>query len=147
MSVRGLNHVNIRTRDVVGTVAFFRDALMMRGLLRPGADERPCSGRVLDDWGNEILHIGSVDGAYPGDDGSSTRPAEGSGVVDHIAFDCTDYDDMRHRLVAMDLVIIENAIPGARLRQLFVRDPNGIKIELNFREEGAPETPNAEDAG
>ena len=40
------------------------------------------------------------------------------------------------RIGAIDQVAFrENRVPDIGLHQLFVRDPNGIMIEMNFRED------------
>ena len=56
----------------------------------------------------------------------------GTGTVDHIAFSATDYDATRSRLDEAGASYVENEIPGL-MRQLFVNDPNGVRIEINVR--------------
>jgi hypothetical protein len=41
---------------------------------------------------------------------------------------------MRARLTALSVSFRENHIAKMDLRQLFVKDPTGILLELNFRE-------------
>jgi catechol 2,3-dioxygenase-like lactoylglutathione lyase family enzyme len=57
----------------------------------------------------------------------------GGGAIDHIAFECADYDQMRAKLQARGLKFTSNDVPMIKLRQLFVNDPNGVTLELNFR--------------
>ena len=61
-----------------------------------------------------------------------TAPAPGTGALDHIAFRASDYDGFLARLVASGVVPDRLDSPAAGLRQLFVLDPNGIKLEINF---------------
>ena len=62
----------------------------------------------------------------------STR-APSTGPVDHIAFNGTGFDEVRARLVARGLRFSENALDDIGLRQMFLRDPNGVPLEINFR--------------
>ncbi len=50
--------------------------------------------------------------------------------VDHVAFQGDDYAELADRLEAAGLPAVTNTIPGV-VHQLFVTDPNGIRIELN----------------
>jgi extradiol dioxygenase family protein len=61
--------------------------------------------------------------------------AAGTGPVDHIAFSATDYHDMTTRLNARGVDYDENFVADIDLRQLFLRDPSGVKVELNFMPE------------
>ena len=131
MSVASLDHVNIRTTDVPTTIEFFRDVLGMETAAPPGSSGQ-LKNWVLDAAGRPIVHIGGVDGRYPGDDVRPFSPQKGSGSVHHVALRCTDYSGMHARLKARDLLMTENHIPQMRLRQLFVNDPNGVLLELNF---------------
>jgi catechol 2,3-dioxygenase-like lactoylglutathione lyase family enzyme len=57
---------------------------------------------------------------------------DGRGPIDHIAFAATDYDEVVARLDEHGVEAIHNTVPGLGLRQLFVRDPNGVQIEINI---------------
>ncbi len=56
----------------------------------------------------------------------------GAGPVDHIAFNATDYDGLRARLQQVGIASVSNSVPGV-LRQLFIEDPNGVRVEINVR--------------
>jgi catechol 2,3-dioxygenase-like lactoylglutathione lyase family enzyme len=62
-----------------------------------------------------------------------SAPAASTGAVDHIAFSATGYDELKARLAEHGLSAAENEIPGV-MRQLFLRDPNGVRLELNVRD-------------
>ena len=62
----------------------------------------------------------------------TTRASE-TGPVDHIAFAAQDYDSVLARLQRLGVSVRVNDNPGNTVRQLFVFDPNGVKIEINFR--------------
>jgi catechol 2,3-dioxygenase-like lactoylglutathione lyase family enzyme len=51
----------------------------------------------------------------------------------HVAFACRDYDAVRAKLGRHGLEMSFNDVPQIGLRQIFVNDPNGITLELNFR--------------
>ena len=57
---------------------------------------------------------------------------DNAGVIDHIAFLATDPDGFRSRFTAMPCNFWARALPEFDLFQLFVRDPDGLTIELNF---------------
>jgi len=62
----------------------------------------------------------------------TTRASE-TGPVDHIAFAAQDYDGVLAQLQRLGVAVRINDNPGNIVRQLFLFDPNGIKIEINFR--------------
>ena len=57
---------------------------------------------------------------------------DGSGSLDHIAFCATDAPAMIQRLKKHNVPYRERQVPNMDLYQLFVEDPNGITIELNY---------------
>jgi hypothetical protein len=56
----------------------------------------------------------------------------GSGMVDHVAFACTDLEGVRSKIAATGLEFRERKVPSLDLTQIFVVDPSGITLELNF---------------
>jgi catechol 2,3-dioxygenase-like lactoylglutathione lyase family enzyme len=57
----------------------------------------------------------------------------GGGAIDHVAFECDDYDAMLGKIRDRGLPYRENFVPSVPLRQIFVNDPSGVTVELNFR--------------
>jgi catechol 2,3-dioxygenase-like lactoylglutathione lyase family enzyme len=57
----------------------------------------------------------------------------GSGSVDHIAFLATDWSEMRQRCNALGVRFYEQPVPPLDLLQVFLVDPSGVTIELNYR--------------
>jgi catechol 2,3-dioxygenase-like lactoylglutathione lyase family enzyme len=78
---------------------------------------RNTSGRIADGAGAEL----EFERLY------------GSGTIDHIAFSCEDIEGFRARLGKLGVPFGENLVVSAAVKQLFLRDPNGIVVELNFR--------------
>ena len=60
--------------------------------------------------------------------------AYGTGTIDHIAFACQDFDGFKLKLEGLGIPYAEAGVASAAVRQLFLRDPNGIVVELNFRD-------------
>ena len=57
---------------------------------------------------------------------------DNTGVVDHIAFLATQPEAFAARFDAIGLKAHKRYLPEFRLFQMFVKDPNGLTIELNF---------------
>jgi catechol 2,3-dioxygenase-like lactoylglutathione lyase family enzyme len=57
----------------------------------------------------------------------------GVGPVDHVAFSAEDYDELLERLSRMGVAAVKNAVPGGP-RQVFVQDPNGVRVEISVTE-------------
>lgn len=120
MPVDAFQHVNTRSADVETTKEFY-----VRLGLRVG-DRPPFASRGY--WlylgGQPVLHLVQ----RPEGD----TPHDGSGNVDHIAFQATDLDATRQMLTGAGLPFREAIVPRDGTVQIFVRDPDGIQVELNF---------------
>jgi len=55
-----------------------------------------------------------------------------SGPVEHVAFSASDYAGLVERLASGGVEGAENTAPG--MHQVFLEDPNGVKIEINVKE-------------
>jgi len=55
-----------------------------------------------------------------------------SGVVHHVAFISRGFAGMKKRLEAGKFEYDSRQVPGGDLWQIFVNDPNGVMIELNY---------------
>ena len=98
------------------------------------ASDRPILHLIAIDPKDPEAALGRVRdrlGALGGDLDLEAR--NGTGVIDHIAFECDDYDKMKSKLESRGLVYTSSDVPSINLRQLFVNDPNGVTLELNFR--------------
>jgi catechol 2,3-dioxygenase-like lactoylglutathione lyase family enzyme len=87
--------------------------------------------------GKDVVHIGSsakragdMQKAYLGR--SSEDTGAGTGAIDHIAFRATGLAATMAHLRASGVDFRERRANGQALYQLFMFDPNGIKVELNF---------------
>ncbi len=129
MRVRNLNHVNIQTRDMAGTIAFYERLL---GLEARITRRDPAEQMWLHDPnGQAVIHLNRF-----GSENTYEReviPGGTTGSIHHIAFECEGLDDAIARLTDMGLRVERADTPDIRLVQLFVEDPNNVLLELNFR--------------
>jgi len=142
--IRQLDHYNIRTGKIDETVRFYTDVLGLRDGPFPG--DRRFGAWLYDTTDRPVLHLIAVEPnnreeAYSrikarlGDLAGTLDDfvLQGSGAIDHVAFECENFDGMRDRLQSLGLKFSQSDIPSINLRQLFVNDPNGVTLELNFR--------------
>lgn len=64
--------------------------------------------------------------------GQESEAVHGSGVVDHVAFRATGLAETIAHLQRLGVAFKERQVDNQGLYQLFLFDPNGVKIELNF---------------
>jgi len=64
--------------------------------------------------------------------GQQSEAVSGSGVVDHIAFRAYGLADTIAHLQSLGVGFNQRMVSDQGLYQLFMFDPNGVKIELNF---------------
>lgn len=67
---------------------------------------------------------------YLGDKAQSAL--QGSAAIDHLAFFASDLPEMYRRLQSAALPFRERNVPSLGLHQVFIEDPSGVTIELNF---------------
>ncbi|MEM7021280.1 MAG: VOC family protein [Pseudomonadota bacterium] len=121
MTVKLLDHVNIHTADLAGTVDFYVDVIGLTEGARSTTIGRP--GAWLYCAGRPLIHLNVIDQSHP----------PGTGAIDHVAFETEGYDAMTAKLSDRGLEFQTKELPDVKIRQIFVRDPNGVKLELNFR--------------
>ncbi|MET0545344.1 MAG: VOC family protein [Caulobacterales bacterium] len=134
MRIEALDHVNIRCPDVAATINFFSDVLGMKATLTPGMTDMSEAAWICDAEGRAVVHVGKGTLLYPFEDAAVaniTQP-EGSGRLHHVALRCTGFAEMERRLQDKKLTFHTNEVPQIGLRQIFVYEPNGILLELNF---------------
>jgi catechol 2,3-dioxygenase-like lactoylglutathione lyase family enzyme len=124
MPLERLDHVLVLTDDIERTRAFYEVVGLETGA-------RPAfrfSGYWLYLDGVPCLHVAdrAEYEAQAAELGLGVGPA-----VDHVAFGGRDYDELAARLEAAGIDAVANEVPGGSLRQLYVTDPNGVRVELN----------------
>jgi catechol 2,3-dioxygenase-like lactoylglutathione lyase family enzyme len=134
-----LNHYSIRTVDLAACERFYCGLLGLQVGPRPPF---PFPGLWLYQgdtsvWAHAAVHIIGIDRndpeglkAYLGD--REEVSLQGSGAVDHVAFFATGLPEMLARLQAQNIALRQRTVPELRLHQIFLDDPNGVVVELNF---------------
>jgi catechol 2,3-dioxygenase-like lactoylglutathione lyase family enzyme len=134
MPLRELDHFLVLTDDIDGTRAFYERALGLEAGARPPLE---FPGHWLYAGGAPRVHVADREAyaAHAATMGISVVAGSG-GPVDHIAFSASDYDGVEGRLVDAGVDAVRNEIPAAGIRQLFLEDPNGVRIEINVTTRG-----------
>lgn len=130
MQVRGLNHINIITGDLAGTIAFYDGVLGMKPQAMPVPIEGFRGSWIVDVNGHPIVHVQDHNPARHGELKTGL-----TGALDHIALTCSGFEDIQQRCDALGVPYRVNDRQFGPLRQVFVTDPNGVVLELNFPEE------------
>lgn len=122
MSIDHLQHVNIRCADAKRSRDFYVDLL---GLV--DGDRPPFTS--VGYW----LYVGELPAIHLVQRSARHGPAvTGSGTIDHVAFRSHDLAGMRARLDAAGVDYKVEVVPRDGTIQLFLFDPDGVRIELNF---------------
>lgn len=140
MRVQRLDHYSIRTTDLEATRRFYTEVVGLSVGPRPSF---PFPGLWLYTSEEEkqanhaVVHVVGIDPNDPsglvdylGD--RDTGTLEGGGAVDHVAFWCSDLPGLRARLRAGGIEFRERTVPTLALHQVFLEDPSGVTLELNF---------------
>ena len=132
MAIVDLNHYFVRANDLEQTRAFYTEVLGFEQMPRPNF---PFPGYWLGTGGKIQVHMGPHDipnreTYYLGTSAHAAR--DQSGVVDHIAFLADDPGGFVERFKEKGIEFRPRFLPDSNLYQLFIRDPNGLMIELNF---------------
>ena len=132
MPVTELNHYFVRANDLERSRRFYCEVLGFEEMPRP---DFPFPGHWLGVNGKIQVHMAQhgVPNAELYFLGSAPHSAtDNSGVVDHIAFLATEPQTFAARFEAIGLAARRRYFPEFQLFQMFVKDPDGLTIELNF---------------
>ena len=132
MPLSRLDHYSIRTAHLAETERFYTAVLGLEVGPRPNF---PFPGVWLYQDKVAVVHVVGIDPGNPeglkeylGD-----KPLQdGTGTIDHIAFVGSDVEGMRARFRGIGIPYRDRTVPAMNLEQVFVEDPNGVTIELNF---------------
>jgi catechol 2,3-dioxygenase-like lactoylglutathione lyase family enzyme len=113
-----IHHVNIRTNDLKRTIAFYTEALGLKEGYRP---DFGFGGAWLYDDQRPAVHLNEV----------SENAGNLDNAMDHVAFAVERLDDTLGRLDRLGIRYSGlRHVPGSEIRQCFVKDPNGVTVEL-----------------
>ena len=133
MTITAMEHVLVLSDDIESSREFYCDVVGLRVGERPPLE---FPGYWLYAGLTACVHLADR-GAYRSHArglGLAVAPGQpGGGSVDHIAFNAGDYEGLVARIERGGMTAVRNAIPDGP-RQLFIDDPNGVRIELNVRE-------------
>jgi len=133
MPLTHLEHFLIQTEDLDGTVDWYVDVLGMEEGPHPDF-KMPVRWLYLCE--EPVLHL-TVGGENVSENrkkylGQQSKATKGSGVVDHVAFRATGLTEMMNRLDDKGIEYTKRQVDDQGLFQLFLIDPNEVKVELNF---------------
>ena len=133
MPVSHLEHFLIQSTDIDATRDWYVKVLGMRDGPHPDFGF-PVHWLYVGDV--PVLHM-TQGGANVTKDrlrylGQQSQAIEGTGVIDHIAFRATGLEAMIAHFKTLGIAFKERQVDDQGLYQLFLLDPNGVKVELNF---------------
>ncbi len=126
MPLLDLHHVAIKSKDLAATEKFYTKVLGMKKVARP---EFAFPGVWLQ-MGETMFHIygGSAAKTHAGD----YEYDQGVAPIDHVALRAKGFDKMKEVCKKHRCTWRQNDIRDFKLWQLFVLDPSGVIVELNF---------------
>ncbi|MGZ5037045.1 MAG: VOC family protein [Usitatibacter sp.] len=157
MDIKRVDHYSIRTLDLEASRRFYTEIIGLRAGPRPPFDFPGFwlySGEPPADLRNGarnygLVHLMGVDPDKPGSLDAyvgerKAAPEGGTGALDHVAFAATGRAAMVERCRRNGVSYFERAVPMLGLHQVFIKDPDGVTLELNYP---ASEAPAPESAG
>ena len=134
MTITAMEHVLVLSDDIESTREFYCAVVGLNVGRRPPlefpgywlyAGDTPCVH--LAERTAYVRHATSL--------GLTMDGAAGRGPVDHIAFNASDYEAVAAKVEASGVPAVRNTVPAGGPRQFFLDDPNGVRIEINVRQE------------
>jgi catechol 2,3-dioxygenase-like lactoylglutathione lyase family enzyme len=133
MPLSHIEHFLLQTADMEKTRQWYVNVLGMR--VGPSPDFKfPVFWLYLGD--KDVVHVteggGNVSENRKRYVGQESQATAGSGAIDHLAFRATGLREMMAHLKSLDVDFKQRQVDDQGLYQLFMFDPNGVKIELNY---------------
>ena len=114
-----LDHVSVLTSNLDASVRFYEDVIGLKTGFRPQMD---FGGAWLYDGNKAVIHLIVRDEFTQHD----------TGALDHIAFNCKGVEEYKKAFDDKGVDYKSNYLADIKLTQMFVTDPEGVLIELNF---------------
>jgi catechol 2,3-dioxygenase-like lactoylglutathione lyase family enzyme len=133
MPLSHIEHFLIQTADLAKTRDWYVSVLGMR--VGPSPDFKfPVCWLYLGE--EAVLHL-TEGGANTSENrkkylGQQSDAVKGTGVVDHVAFRATGLPEVMEHLTKLGVPFTRRMVNDQGLYQLFLMDPNDVKVELNF---------------
>jgi catechol 2,3-dioxygenase-like lactoylglutathione lyase family enzyme len=134
MSVTGMEHVLVLSDDIDRTREFYCEVVGLEVGDRPAL---AFPGYWLYAGATACVHIAERHAYAEHAARLGLRVPErdpGVGPVDHVAFSAGDYDALTERLERRGIPAVRNTVPDGP-RQVFIEDPNGVRVEINVTSE------------
>ena len=121
--ILSINHIQlVAEKDLVIQLRdFYCDVVGLTEGFRPPFDR---FGFWLYIEDKDVLHLITP----KENDGRSSQKSS----FDHVAFKTSNYQGVLKKLQSLSISFEEKPIPGMTAHQLFLRDPAGNRVELNF---------------
>lgn len=133
MPLSHLEHFLVQSADLEGTKDWYIRVLGLREGPHPDFGV-PVHWLYIGD--RDVLHLthggSNVSESRKRYLGQESEATQGSGVIDHVAFRATGLAEMIAHLQHLGIAFKERQVDAQGLYQLFLFDPNGVKVELNF---------------
>lgn len=130
MTAPMLDHINIRTAKLVESIDFYGRVLGLRMRPPPMTSDLQLGAYGCDEAGNPIVHLIATERLVKGSE--PVRGVAQRGMIDHFALRCVDPESYVARLSEAGLAFDRMDVPAIAMHLIFVRDPNGIMVELGF---------------
>lgn len=124
MPVTDLNHINIKAPQPLLTEVrdFYTTVIGLSDGPRPTIS---LPGHWLYSGDKPIVHLMEIAG-------TADTPSQATTYLDHVAFSCSDIAAFEKRLAKLGVTFRRNDSPKFGISQLFLQDPTGLGVELNF---------------
>ena len=121
--ILSINHIQlVAEKDLVIQLRdFYCDVIGLTEGFRPPFDR---FGFWLYIEDKDVLHLITP----KENDGRSSQKSS----FDHVAFKTSNYQGVLKKLQSLSISFEEKPIPGMTAHQIFLRDPAGNRVELNF---------------
>jgi catechol 2,3-dioxygenase-like lactoylglutathione lyase family enzyme len=133
MPVSHLEHFLIQCADIEETAAWYVKVLGLSDGFHP---DFKFPVKWLYAGERDVIHIteggANVSANRKAYVGQQSTALSGTGVVDHLAFRCHGLKDMMAHLRTTGVDFKTRRVDDQGLFQIFLFDPNQVKIELNF---------------
>jgi catechol 2,3-dioxygenase-like lactoylglutathione lyase family enzyme len=119
MHVLDIDHAAIKTTRLEETLTFFVEVLGLRVGPRPNFK---FNGAWLYADDKDVVHLVETE---------HDKLPSPAASINHFALRVADFDAALVRLRNLGVPFETDTTPGGELRQVYVTDPNGVRVELN----------------